>query len=1519
MSRKLPSGKLTQGKARKRQTSSKANRADASPALVAGSDNPVTATIFVEIDSAVSGGYISNRFDIAIGGRAMSAAPIGEIKLQIGDWVAGVASFGLPEHTLSCVLPDGRPGYQRSFQFNLPRPASNEPERCVFAIAVRTDGGIEHVETFELAIDPAANLVKFVAGPTGFAPALRSTRPFALMFIESATINTHGVLSVHGWAVALGPVVAVQILAGDEWVAQARIGGERDDVATVFPGYPNAGTAGFSLTIKLDEASRDADTVRAQLICADGFGHEVAVPIQRLRQRVAGTSAGEVRSNLASEILPPRVGADTSFTELPAPDQRVNGNAVIEMYCDAAALSSDGRLTAQGWAVCADGIAQIRVLIDERDVGLAAFGYERPDVGKIFADIPMAHLSGFKFERQLDESFDGDHEIQVVVRAAHGGETDKRLTIAAAAAPDGPEGNSERRPDAGFETTPEQANEFRFELDAPALVNGVMVEPVTGRLTVEGWLLSRSGICSFEVFLDDQRLGDAHYGLARQDVGSAFPDWPNALRSGFAFHCQPRSLRDGDHTIRLTIRAANGVALDRSFQITVRKSEDTADSIGIRRRVPRVEADMISTSLDELGTRPTFHLILRQDGRIDSGAVCRTLDSLRLQPYDRWRMTLLTSDDDIAAALLAIVVEHVPRLADRFAVMAPSSSADWQALLAGADDGQPILHIPLLAGDLLGADALLELALASGRHPDRDLIYGDEVRTSPVSQEKEPFFKPDFSPDLLFSTNYIGRPWAVRSDLLAATGATPERLCALGEYDLLLRCCERSRGVHHVPKLLCQRSAVALDDPEREQAALTAELTRRGIVGTVLGTPISGTWRVKRAVTSPGKVSIIIPTCAAHGHIKTCLDTLRARTAYPDYEIVCIDNIPASLPEMKVWLRENADKVIDIPDGFNWSVFNNRAAAVAEGEYLLFLNDDIEITHDEWLDALVENAHRPEVAIVGPQLLYGDGKVQHAGMFLSNNGVGRHAFRFAASDDPCYFGLALTQRNVMAVTGACMLVRREVFKRLGRFDEAHEIINNDLDFCLRAHRAGMLTVYTPYASLVHYELASRASMKDVFDSTHFSKTWKTVFAAGDPYFNPRLSKQTEDYRPDDEPVQWVVSGSPLFDVAEIERILVVKLDHIGDFVTALPPIRRLRSIFPKAHITVLAGPASRDFIALEPSIDAFIPFSFFHARSQLGVREQTADDYAALAAQLHPNRYDLAVDLRKHPSTRDVLKYTGARFLAGFDYLGQFPFLDVALDWDGDRNLQRKRNHIVDDLMGLVNAIGHATENDRRLIQPTPRPMTLAELPKPVRALFARPVVAIHPGAGNITKQWPEAHFSALIDLLIERNGVHVLLVGGPDDAVIADTLMDVVLHKDSVASMAGKTSLAALPRLLKNCVLYIGNDSGPKHIAAAVGIPTIGIHSGVVDPLEWGPIGPKAVALRRNMACSPCYLANAEDCPRALACLKFFDPGMVYETANMMLTTTAPALSAVPVAALADKPVRKAKPKRRQPIPERV
>ena len=370
----------------------------------------------------------------------------------------------------------------------------------------------------------------------------------------------------------------------------------------------------------------------------------------------------------------------------------------------------------------------------------------------------------------------------------------------------------------------------------------------------------------------------------------------------------------------------------------------------------------------------------------------------------------------------------------------------------------------------------------------------------------------------------------------------------------------------------------------------------------------------------------------------------------------------------------------------------------------------------------------------GRNFLYPDGKVQHAGMFLATPGIARHAFRFATADEPGYFGLALTQRNVIAVTGACMLMRRTIFRRSAASTKrTRSSTTISISACART-RAGMLVVFTPYASLIHHEAISRDRLEDVFDHSHFEQRWKTLFAAGDPYFSPRLSRHSDDYRPDDEPVETVFAGHPLFRHDEIKRILVVKLDHIGDFITAMPAIRRLKQIFPAASIHVLASRA-RARLRRDRGLHRRIHrIRVLPCRFRPRQKEISRGRLRGLRERLAPYRFDIAVDLRKHLDTRDVLRHTPARFLAGYDYMGQFPFLDIALEWEGDKNLQRKRSHVTDDLINLVEAIGtaaavepHATVMWRRSSDGPPD-----FLPDDARALFVKPVVAVHPGVGNV-------------------------------------------------------------------------------------------------------------------------------------------------------------------------------------------
>ncbi|MGH6677472.1 MAG: glycosyltransferase family 9 protein [Bradyrhizobium sp.] len=477
--------------------------------------------------------------------------------------------------------------------------------------------------------------------------------------------------------------------------------------------------------------------------------------------------------------------------------------------------------------------------------------------------------------------------------------------------------------------------------------------------------------------------------------------------------------------------------------------------------------------------------------------------------------------------------------------------------------------------------------------------------------------------------------------------------------------------------------------------------------------------------------------------------------------------------------------------------------------------------------------------------------------------------------------MALTQRNVIAVSGACLLARREVFERLGRFGE-ERIADNGLDYCLRAWRAGLLNVFTPYARLVRHEMASHHELADD-NAADFAEQWRGVYAEGDPYHHPHLSRVSDRFTPEPEPLRLVCAGRPLLLRETVRNILIIKLDHIGDCITAFAAIRRLKERFPEAGLRVLASGRTRAIWGLPGVIDEVIEFDFFHDRADEGVREVTEAEIKSLRQRLMPYRFDLAIDMRKHPETRHILQYSGARFLAGFDTRGLFPWLDISLEWDEDRAGQGKRHHASDELVNLVDAISASCEPERRCVpELPPGPLPLPEATR--RRLFSRRVVCVHTAAGDRLRQWPPAHFAELIDLLVERENVNIALIGSHVDQEIASQVLQRVHNRRAVANLLGQISLESLPDLLRRCALFVGNNSGPHHLAAALGVPTLGIHSGLVDAREWAPLGPYALALQRDMECGPCYLPSPDHCPRALACLTGLRPGDVYHTCRKML-----------------------------------
>jgi ADP-heptose:LPS heptosyltransferase/GT2 family glycosyltransferase len=1227
--------------------------------------------------------------------------------------------------------------------------------------------------------------------------------------IDAARVTRDGLLRVEGWAAGPAAVDRIQVFLGHAFLGLAELNLPRADIGLAFPHDPRAAWSGFRFVadVSSDDLSGRAVHVRALL-----------------------QGGGAARASAALDVTvlshPPA---------LPPPD--------IQAACEHCAQLSDGggadgSWTVSGWAFGRAGVGAVTLALDDGAAVSAEIGLSRPDIGNRFPRIPGARQSGFAFRGRLPEAGPAPLALHIRVTTADGRE--HRLRHPLAAEPADAYG-------VAYGVGRDLANRIKFLVESPNPATPMASRPVRSALSVQGWAVARDGVESVQVAFDGIAVGAAYRGLHRPDIGAAFADWPEARRSGFALSVPPKLLTGGRHEVRVVVRDRAGGQAETIFGVQVPADAKPLATTILRPRVRQAEADLNAAILAARGADPRFAvmLTLADGGEAELRRARTTLRSFREQVFEAWRAVVLLPRDapaDAADRLLEGFDDLRARVAIRpAAASGPDGWADATHLLA------------LRAGDRLGCDALMEFADAATRTPRPDFVYADERRLDPTAGIVAADFRPDWSPDLLLSTNYLGRAWCAGADLVRRAGIDAAAFRRLGGYDLVLRLTEQARAVRHVAKILCH-TARAGDAPAQERAALQRALTRRGIAGAVQAGLAPGLHRVRRAIADRPVVSIVMPTRGSRGLFRAAIESLRARTDYAPVELVAVDTIPDTQPEDRAWLRAHADIVVPMSEAFNWSRFNNAGARAASGAVLLFLNDDVEARDPGWLAALLEQALRPEVGVVGARLLYPDGKLQHAGIALSPTG-GLHSHRFLPEGHPGPFGRAVSLRNVSAVTGACLMVRRAVFEQVGGFDEAHAVINNDVDFCLRVRDAGLEVVCTPHAELVHHELASRAGLGEAHDKARFRAVCGPALNRGDPYRNPNLSRFSEAGAPEPEPTRMLVAGHPLLAADRVRRILALKLDHIGDFVTAFPALRRLKQRFPGAMLDVLCSPASAKLARLEPAIDAVLEFAVFHERSASGRRRVGAGEREALGEMLGGARYDLAIDLRKHPETRPLLQATGARLLAGFDRDRAFPWLDVALEWDGDALAVAKRSHAADDLLALVEAVAVACEPAHGVAAPIRQ--------------HARRRICIHPGAGSPMKRWPPEYFAALVDLLAEDDDdAEFVLLGGPGERRVAARVMERVTHADRVRSLVGEVALEGLPAVLRDCDLFVGNDSGPKHLAGALGIPTVGIHSGVVDPREWGPAGPRAVAVYREMACSPCYLTKIKACPRGLACL---------------------------------------------------
>jgi O-antigen biosynthesis protein len=433
--------------------------------------------------------------------------------------------------------------------------------------------------------------------------------------------------------------------------------------------------------------------------------------------------------------------------------------------------------------------------------------------------------------------------------------------------------------------------------------------------------------------------------------------------------------------------------------------------------------------------------------------------------------------------------------------------------------------------DLLAPNALYEIAKAVNEHLDAEVIYTDEDKvTTDLKEHFQPHLKPDFNLDLLRSNNYICHFFVASRDLIKRVGGFRPEFNGAQDYDLILRCTEQAKQIVHIPKILYHwrvHKASTADNPASKMYAFDAgkraieeQLIRCRTKGTVQHTKDLGFYRVKYEICGEPLVSIIIPNKDQSEALKKCLDSIREKTSYRNYEIIIVEN-NSEEPETFAFYKKIAGekiKIVTWEGEFNYSAINNFGVRHARGDYLLLLNNDVEIINGDWLTEMLSHCQRKEVGIVGAKLYYPDNTIQHAGIIIGIGGVAGSVFVGLPRAFSGYLHKASIQLDLSAVTAACMLVKRSVFEQVGGLEEKLKVAFNDVDFCLRVREKGYLVVYDPYAELYHYESKTRGA-EDTKEKIRRFQTeieymrshWIGLLKKGDPYYNCNLSLTKWDY------------------------------------------------------------------------------------------------------------------------------------------------------------------------------------------------------------------------------------------------------------------------------------------------------------------------------------------------------------------------------------------------------------------------
>ena len=678
---------------------------------------------------------------------------------------------------------------------------------------------------------------------------------------------------------------------------------------------------------------------------------------------------------------------------------------------------------------------------------------------------------------------------------------------------------------------------------------------------IQGWCIAKHSVEIAVVDINKKKIECEIERFNRKDVVSLFEEYEVETRCGFHIELHPIPqqkvyllMRAEEERLVKVIETSALLQKKKKISNLVQKGMDYLQYNGMGAFVQKSFKKVVDTkdrsipyskwiqkhlpSPKELEEQKKYQFLYRPKisiviplYRTPEKYLCEMIDSVLNQSYSNWELCL--SDGSGEDSPLTQLLKQYEKKDSRIKVVYNNRQLH---IAENTNEAIKIATGDFIAfsdhDDLLTPDAMFHVAKAVNENMELEVLYSDEDKVSAGNKFMQPHMKPDFNIDLLRTVNYICHLFVVKKTMIEKVGMLRPEFDGAQDYDFILRCVEATNRIYHIPRILYHWrffEGSTAENPESKlyafeagKRAIEAHYERVGIRAEVVQGEFLGLYRTRYIRDKDPLVSILIPNKDHTDDLDRCIRSIEEKSTYHNYEYIIIENNSdqeETFAYYKKLQEENPKAHVVYWDGeFNYSAINNYGVSFANGEYLLLLNNDVEVINADWLEEMLGYCMRDDVGIVGARLYYPDDTIQHAGVVIGFGGIAGHAFVQQKRGTTGYCHRIICAQDYSAVTAACMMVKKSVFEEVGGLTEELKVAFNDVDFCMKVRQAGKLVVYNPYVELYHYESKSRG-LEDTpekvarFNSEikKFSERWPEILKNGDPYYNPNLTLKSQDF------------------------------------------------------------------------------------------------------------------------------------------------------------------------------------------------------------------------------------------------------------------------------------------------------------------------------------------------------------------------------------------------------------------------